>query len=120
MNKRMLVTAALNLVLIAPATLFMAALVIRSLAQPEAATAAQRIVMWYANRFWTLWLLLLALPLVVLATGCIALFGDWIEGPGAEQPLASVRTHPANLLVAALTFGAACILVIVLLHMLAD
>ena len=118
----MLVTAALDFVLIVPAALFMAALVIRNLPVHEVANTAQGIVMWYAGRLWTLWVLLLALPFAVLITGCIALFRDWIEVPNvAWQPLALIRrAQPASLFVAALTFSAAGILAIVVLHMLAN
>jgi hypothetical protein len=64
----MLVAAALDSVLIAPAVLFMTALAIRNLPLSEVANTGQRIVMWYSGRMWTLWVLLLALPFAVLIT----------------------------------------------------
>jgi hypothetical protein len=56
--------AFLQLVLILPAALFMASLVVRNLGplQYEPAHTAQQIVMWYAGRLWTLWVLLFTLP----------------------------------------------------------
>ncbi|OLB27644.1 MAG: hypothetical protein AUH01_05500 [Acidobacteria bacterium 13_2_20CM_56_17] len=56
--------AAIELVLILPAALFMTALVLRNLPQFE--HGAQQLVMWYARRMWSLWVLLLGLPLTVL------------------------------------------------------
>ena len=65
--------AASQLLFICPAILFMGSLVVRNLStlQNEPAHTAQQIVMWYAGRMWTLWVLLIALPLGVLVTGCI-------------------------------------------------
>ena len=64
------------LLLILPSILFMGALVVREL-QPlqnePAHTAQQQLVMWYAALMWTLWVLLIALPFAVLATGCVTL-----------------------------------------------
>ena len=64
MRKR--VIAVTELVLIFPAVLFMTALVLRNLQplQYEPARSAQQLVMWYAGRMWTLWFLLLGLPLI--------------------------------------------------------
>jgi len=99
----------------------MAALVIRNLPQHEMANSAQRLVMWYAGRLWTLWVLLLALPFVALIAGCVALVRDRIETPNAaRQPLAVIRAQPTILFIALLTLSAAGILVIVVLHMLAN
>jgi len=121
MQKTMLVTAALDFVLIVPAALFMAALVIRNLPLHEVANAAQRVVIWYSGKLWTLWVLLLALPFTVLITGCMTLFRDRIEmSNAARQPIGLIRTEPVSLFVAALTLSAAGILAIVLLHMLAN
>ena len=72
--------AALELLLVFPAVLFMTALVIRSLQplQYEPAHTAQRIVDWYAARPHVgLWVLLIALPLAVLATGALTLAREW-------------------------------------------
>ena len=99
----------------------MTALVIRNLPLSELANTGQRIVMWYAGKMWTLWLLLLALPFAVLLTGGTALIREWREGPTAVPPfMAVIRTRPLTLFVAALTLSAAGILTVVVLHMLAN
>src|ERR1039458_2263742 len=68
-----------QVLLIFPAIFFMGALVVRQLLplQHEPAHTAHRIVMWYAGRVWTLWVLLIALPLAVLVTGCVTLARNW-------------------------------------------
>ena len=120
------VIAALELVLIFPAALFMTALVVRNLQplQYEPAHTAERIVLWYSGQMWTLWVLLLALPFAVLVIGCSTLLRDWnrdVALPNmARQSLAVMRAHPATLFVAATTLTAAGILAIVVLHMLAN
>ena len=116
----------MELVLIFPAALFMSALVLRSLQplQYEPAHSAQQLVMWYAGRMWTLWVLLLGLPLTVLVTGCAALLGYWngaIAVPHtAWRSLAMLRANLAALFIAATTLAAGVILAIVVLHMLAN
>ena len=118
--------AATELLLIFPAALFMTALFVRNLQplQYEPARTAQRIVMWYAGRQWTLWVLLIALPFAVLVTGCATLLPGWngdVELPhDARQTLAAIRAHPTTLFVAAATLTAGGVLVIVVLHMLAN
>jgi len=119
-------TALMELALIFPATLFMMALVVRDLQplQYEPAQTAERIVTWYSARTWTLWLLLLAMPLAVLISGCVALLGSSQSGVDlpqrARQPGVMLRAPAATLLVAATTLTAAAFLVIVILHMLAN
>ena len=118
--------AAAQLLLIFPAVLFMGALVVRELQplQHEPAHTAQRIVMWYSARMWTLWVLLIALPFAVLVTGCGTLLRRW----GAEvelrqatrQTLAAISAHLATVLVAGATLTAGGVLAIVALHMLTD
>ncbi len=107
--------AAIELVLILPAALSMTALVLRNLPQFE--HGAQQLVMWYARRMWSLWVLLLGLPLTVLVSGCATLARDWERN---MQSLAMILTHSATLLIAATTAGAGVILPIVALHMLAN
>ena len=104
----------------------MTALVVRNLQplQYEPACTAQRIVMWYAGRQWTLWVLLIALPFVVLVAGCATLLHSWsvdVELPQrrAATVARSARTRRRNSsLLATLTAGG--VLVIVVLHMLAN
>lgn len=115
--------AAMELALLAPAAIFMTALFARNLSpwQFEPAHTAQRLVMWYAGRMWTLWVLLLALPFTVLITGCTTLRHAWkSDVERARQTLAVLRTDLATFVVVAATLAAAAILAIVVLHMLAN
>lgn len=120
------IIAVLEVVLILPAALFMTALVLRNLQPPqyESAHIAQKLVMWYAGRMWTLWVLLLGLPLTVLLSGCAALLRSWnrdiVLPLTARQSLAMVRAHLATLFIAATTLIAGVILAIVVLHVLAN
>ena len=119
--------AATELLLIFPAALFMTALFVRNLQplQYEPAHTAQRIVTWYAARPRIgLWVLLIALPLAVLVTGCGTLLRRWNHEvelrQAAWQTLAAIRAHLATLLVAGATLTAGAVLAIVALHMLTD
>ena len=114
-----------QLLLIFPSLLFMGALVVRELQplQNQPAHTAQQLVMWYAARMWTLWVLLIALPFAVLVTGCVTLARNWRDDtklPQAVQKLAASRADWAMLFVAATTLTAAAILAIVALHMAAN
>ncbi len=115
-----------QILLLSPAVLFMGSLVVRSL-QPveyEPARTAQWIVMLYAGKTWTLWVLLIALPLAVLAMGCITFVRAWSQdarlAQAAQQTLAAIRTYASMLLIAVTTLTAGVILAIVGLHMLSD
>ena len=118
--------AATELLLISPAVLFMTALFVRNVQpeQYEPAHSAQRIVMWYSARPWTLWVGLMALPLAVLVAGCITLLRSWHRDSELRQAgrltLAAIRAHLATLLVAAATLAAAGVLAIVALHSATD
>ena len=114
---RTCIIAVLELVFLSPAALFMTALVVRNLnlVQYGPTHAAQQLVMWYAGRMWTLWVLLLAMPMTVLVTGCATLRHNWTLG---AQHLG--RPHWAMLFVAVMTLAAAGILLVVILHMLAN
>ena len=118
--------AAAQLLLMFPAILFMAALVVRqlSLLQHEPAYTAQPIVIWYSGRLWTLWVLLIMLPFAVLVTGCATFLRSWSLDPGLpqrlQQGLAAIHADRAMLFVAAMTLTAGVVLVIVAMHMLAN
>ena len=120
------VLTAVHLVLISPAVLFLVAVILQRLQplQKEPAHTAQHIVMWYAERMWTLWILLLALPLSVLISGCISLLQDSRgSAQGASLPQKALAAlHPAGARTsgAATTVTAAVIVGIVILHMLAN
>ena len=118
MNTPKPAVAALQALLISPALLFMGALVARNLPQQEVAGNAQRIVMWYAARQWTLWTLLIALPLAVLAVGGLTLLSSRNPVVGRLQ---AVRPTPAAArFVVTETFMAGGVLAIVVLHMMAN
>jgi hypothetical protein len=123
----------LHLVLILPSALFMTSLVVRNLGplQYEPAHTAQQLVLWYAGRMWTLWVLLVALPLTVLVSGCVALRNRNrnIELPsGTHWPSLSwtlternsTSDRSATALVTVTTVAAGGILGVVVLHMLAN
>jgi hypothetical protein len=118
--------AATELVLILPAALFMAALVARQLTplDYEPAHTAQEIVAWYSIRPWTLWGLLIGLPLVVLITGCATLSSnrndDRDSRPAAQRRTTDVGARRATQFIAAATLAAGAILVVAVLHMLAN
>ena len=120
------VIAVMELVLIFPAVLFMTALVLRNLQplQYEPARSAQQLVMWYAGRMWTLWFLLLGLPLIVLVSGCAELLRsynrDIVLPLTSQKSLAMVRAHLCSFFIAATTLMAGVILAIVVLHILAN
>jgi len=127
MNTMRRTIAATELLLIFPATLFMTALFVRNLQplQYEPARSAARIVSWYANSGGVgLWLLLIALPLAALVTGCATLLRRWIEDAdlryAAAQMFVALRTHLATLLIAIATVTSGAILVIVALHVITD
>jgi len=125
-DMRARVIAAMELVLIFPAVLFMTALVLRNLLplQYEPARSAQQLVMWYAGRIWTLWFLLLGLPLIVLVSGCAELLrsynSDIVLPLTSQKSLAMVRAHLSSLFIAATTLMAGVILAIVISHVLAN
>jgi hypothetical protein len=120
------VVAGMQLALIFPAILFLTAVLVGAGDPPqyELARVAQRIVTWYSARMWTLWLLLLILPLAVLAAGCVTLSGSWnraVELPVAARPAPAMLPAPvATLFVAGTTFTSAGVLAVVVLHMLAN
>ena len=118
--------AAAQLLLMFPAILFMGALVVRQLSplQHEPAHTAHRIVMWYAGRMWTLWALLITLPLAVLVTGCVTLLRSCSHVPElphrAQQGLAAMYADRPLLCVAVMTLTAGVVLAIVGMHMAAN
>ncbi len=117
--------AAAQLLLMFPAILFMGALVARQVSplQHEPAHTAGRIVMWYAARMWTLWALLVTLPLAVLVTGCVTLLRSWSNVPElhrTRQGLAAMYADRPMLCVAMMTLTAGVVLAIVAMHMAAN
>jgi hypothetical protein len=119
--------AALELLLVFPAMLFMTALFARNI-QPlqfEPAHTAQLIVDWFAaSPHLGLWVLLIALPLAVLAIGLTTLARAWRRDQAlrsaAIQMSGVIRAHAAMLLIAGATLAAGGILFIVALHIITD
>ncbi len=119
--------AAAELLLIFPSALFMTALFVRNLQPPqyEPARTAQWIVTWYALRpRMGLWVFLMALPAIVLVSGCATLWRRWSNDVelrrAAQHTVAALRPHLETLFVAAATLTAATVLAIVALHVLTD
>ena len=119
--------AALELLLVFPAVLFLAAVFTRSIQpqQYEPARTAQQIVDWYAARPQVgLWLLLIALPLTVLVVGLLALRREWHHDPALRaatcEVLHTCRSHAPALSIAFATTLSAIILGIVAFHMLTN
>lgn len=116
-----------ELLLIFPSALFMTSLFVRNL-QPqelEPAHTAQQIVAWYSARpHIGLWLLLIALPLAVLVTGCATLVHRWSREvelrQAARNTLAAVRAHLGTVLIAGASLAAGGVLAIVALHAASD
>jgi len=115
--------AAAHLLLIAPAVLFLVAVTVQRLPLQPAHTA-QHIVMWYAERMWTLWILLLVLPLSVLISGCISLLRDSSGNAQVaslpQKALVALHRAGERTSVAVTTVTAAVIVGVVILHMLAN
>jgi hypothetical protein len=119
--------AALELLLVFPAVLFMTSLFVRNIqpVQYEPAHTAQLIVDWYGARIHIgLWLLLVTLPLAVLGIGMAALARQWRREEdlrrATREVLILVRGHAAALLIAGATIAAGCVLAVVALHVLTD
>lgn len=117
--------AAAELLLVFPAALFLSALFVRSIQpqQYEPAHTAQEIVDWYAARpHLGLWILMIALPLIVLIAGCLTLLRSWRADSGlreaAQQAGAAFRAHLATFLIACATVSAFGILAIVAVHLI--
>lgn len=119
--------AAVEMLLMFPATLFMAALFLRNV-QPlefEPAHTAQQIVTWYAGRPRIgLWGFSIAFPITALIIGCATLVRKWIDDSelrrAAVSTLIVIRSYLATLVVAGATVAAAGVLAIVALHVLTD
>jgi cytochrome b561 len=119
--------AALELLFVFPAVLFMSALFARSIQplQYEPAHTAQRIVDWYAARpHIGLWVLLIALPLTVVVIGSATLVREWRRNQDFRvatlRALGFMRSEASSILIAGATATAGGILAIVALHVLTD
>lgn len=126
LTKRAEATAAL--LLVAPGSLFIAALFVRSFQSQnlEPARTANQLVMWYVGLGSTvgLWGLLIALPLTALCLGSAALLQRWAADAdlrhAMQQTLMTLHQYMATAVVTGATVMAAGILVIVVMHMLTN
>jgi hypothetical protein len=121
------VLAAVELLLVLPATLFMTALFVRNLqpSRAEPAHTAWRVVAWYsAHPPLGLDVFLIAMPFAALVVGGATLLRRWQRDANLRQAatatLAVVRAHLESLLVAGATVLAGGILAIVGLHVITD
>jgi hypothetical protein len=127
MNKFKRSLAAIELFLVFPAALFMAALFVRNI-QPapyQPAQAARNLVEWFSARpFLGLDIFLIALPFAAFVIGCATSLRNWRGDAAlrqaARETLAAVRAHLAALLIAGATLAAGVILAVVALHMITD
>ncbi len=122
MNNIKRAVAAADVLLLAPALLFMGALIVRMVRpmQFEPARTAKGLVMWYAGRMWTLWVLLITLPLVVLTSGGFVLLRVVTRERGLRQVLAAIRAETTTGIIVAAAFIAAAVLAIVAAHMMTN
>jgi hypothetical protein len=109
--------AALELVLIFPAALFLICVVARHI--EFIGPPARQIALWYAYRFWTLWVFMISLPIAALLIGCVTLlWNDGIEmRTTINQRLVAIRKSLPKQVIAVSTLVAAVILVLVAIHM---
>ena len=119
--------AAAEWLLLLPAALFMTALFVRALTpvKNEPAHTAHRIVMLYASSVHVgLWVMLIALPLVVLAIGCATLLRQWSEDASlrqaTKQTIGALWAHFSTLLTALATVASGGILAAIAVHVLTD
>jgi ABC-type uncharacterized transport system permease subunit len=119
--------ATLELLLIAPASLFMLALFFRSVQaeQHQPAQAAAQFVDWFAARPRVgLQIFLMILPFAALIIGASTAFRIWRNDQQLRQratdTLAGLRANASFLLISAATLIAGAILAIVTLHILTD
>jgi hypothetical protein len=119
--------AALEVALLIPAALFMTALFLRSIqpTQFQPSHASQQIVDWFAARpHLGLWVLLIALPMMVVAIGLSWLARAWrndaVLRDSARRLLIISRSQASALIVFVATSAAMTILAIVALHVLTD
>lgn len=119
--------AALELLFVFPAVLFMTALFARNIQplQYEPAHTAQRIVDCYAaSPHIGLWVLLIALPLAVVVIGSATLIREWHRNQELRvatlKVIGFIRSQAPSILIAGASAMALGILAIVALHVLTD
>lgn len=113
--------AAMELVLVVPALIFFTAIFLRNFF-PTDDNGAQQIVLWYAGRTWTLWILLVGLPMATLTLGVGTVLNGWGNDASLREDtsraLAALRAHLTIFVIASTALAAAIMLALVALHML--
>jgi hypothetical protein len=114
--------AVIELLLVAPASLFMIALFLRDV-QPAAQTG--RLVAWFSHHLILgLYLSLFAMPLAALVIGCTVVLRSWRSDVefrfAALRIMTAARGHLATLLITVATLMAGGILAIVGMHMITE
>jgi hypothetical protein len=112
-----------EVLLLLPASLFMASLFVQHLEPLPPAGAARYLVDWFSSHLVLgLYVFLVALPLTALLLGCATVSLSWRGDEGIRRAaldlLATARRHMANLLIAGATALAGGILAIVAMHMI--
>jgi hypothetical protein len=103
-----------QVLLLAPAILFMTSLLIRDAAGGNSSLAhmANQVVMWYSGRLWTLRILLISLPSLAVILGGLVMIAAW------EKRKANQRFGGASVLILVLTLLAVIVLGVVGVHVL--
>ena len=114
--------AIIELLLVFPAALFMAALFFREV-QPLAQTGL--LVEWFSHHVVLgLYVFLIAMPLAAFVIGCAMVLRGWRKDvqfrQAALEVFTTVRAHVASLLIAGATLIAGGILAIVAMHMIGE
>ena len=120
------VVAVWTLALVAPGVLFVMALLLRQVPPPESqpARTAEEIVRWYAaHPQFSLWVLLLFLPISAFILGSVALLRTWGDNPQLQaftwRALAAIPAHWPAVSVGGLTLLSAGMLVMITSHLMA-
>jgi hypothetical protein len=112
--------ALLEILLVAPAALFMVSLFVRNLqpTQYEPAHSAKLIVDWFAaRRVLGLDVFLFSLPLAALLIGCAVVWYSWRSDAEVwKTALATIRSQTSALVITGTTLIAGAILAIVAFH----
>ncbi len=123
MNTFKRLTALGELLLLLPASLFMASLFVQHLEPLPPARAARHLIQWFSTHVVLgLYVFLVALPFAALFIGCATVLLSWHSAEGIRRAVlelfAAVRGHLTNLLIAGATGMAGGILAIVTMHMI--
>lgn len=120
------VVAVWALALVGPGVLFVMALLLRQVSPPESqpARTADHIVRWYAaHPQFSLWVLLLFLPVSAFILGSVALLRTWADNPQLQsftwRALAAIPAHWPAVSIGGLTLVSAGVLAMITPHLMA-